>query len=251
MKVYLAAVHGFKGSSFDVLLEHKPRFILESFYYMTDDVLRYSKTKFCESFLLDSGAFTFMNSKKEKRNIDFYKFVSDYADFISQHDIKLFLELDIDSIVGYEEVKKLRQILEKKTEKKCIPVWHRSRGLGEYINLTKEYDYIAIGGIAMKVIKKSEYAIFAELLKIARNNNCKVHGLGLTGMTELKKYPFHSVDSTSWKMSYAFGNVCHFNGTEVKTYSKKTRVRQDCTQLLRVHNFKEWIKFSNYMDEGD
>ena len=53
-----------------------------------------------------------------------------------------------------KKLKKIRTKLEKGTNKKCIPVWHLSRGFDEFIKHTQEYDYIAIGGIVTKEIKK-------------------------------------------------------------------------------------------------
>ena len=40
----------------------------------------------------------------------------------------------------------MRKRLEAETKKKCIPVWHRSRGKENFIELCKQYDYVAIGG---------------------------------------------------------------------------------------------------------
>lgn len=64
----------------------------------------------------------------------------------------------------------MRAMLEKGTGKKCIPVWHKSRGLEEWRKLTKEYDYVAIGGIVTKEIKRKEYKYFSPMLSIAKEN---------------------------------------------------------------------------------
>ena len=36
-------------------------------------------------------------------------------------------------------------------------------------------------------------------------DKCKVHGLGITGKKVLQKYPFYSVDSTSWLVFQQYG----------------------------------------------
>ena len=58
MKIFLA------GTSVGerVLKEHKIDYILESFYSIEEWQIPYIKK--CKMFLLDSGAFTFMNSNK-------------------------------------------------------------------------------------------------------------------------------------------------------------------------------------------
>lgn len=138
-----------------------------------------------KNFLLDSGAFTFMNQSKN-HNINWDAYIEEYGNFINKYDIDLFFELDIDSIVGIDEVERLRYKLERITGKKSIPVWHVSRGHDYWLKMIKEYDYVAIGGIVTKEIKPKQYPIFTQLLKEAHIGNCKVHGLGFTNFNGIK-----------------------------------------------------------------
>jgi len=157
MKVYLSAV---KTVLTQNLLELSPEcknyspYFLESFAYMTEETEKMI-SKF-RDFLLDSGAFTFRNSVKDK-NIDWNKYVERYAEFIKKNDIEYFFELDIDSLIGYENVKKLRNKLEKITNKKCIPVWHFNRGKEDFLEMCDNYNYVALGGIVGSKKDKKEY----------------------------------------------------------------------------------------------
>lgn len=242
MKLFLAGTGGSK--LFEKYIKES-LYILESFYYIQKwQIPLIKKVKI---FLLDSGAFTYMNGK-DSRDINWNEYIENYADFINKYDIEYFMELDIDIVVGLEEVEKLRKKLEKLTNKKCIPVWHKSRGLDYWKKMIKEYDYVAIGGIVTGEIKKSEYDIFIPLLKMARQNNCKVHGLGLTSMEVIKKYPFYSVDSTSWTSGGRFGQLHHFNGKEIKSFSRKEKRMKDYRQVNR-HNLQEWVKFQEYANK--
>ena len=177
--------------------------ILESFYYA--DEWTEKAIPLLDKFLLDSGAFTFMSSSKT--HVDWDVYLNRYIDFINRNNVKQFFELDIDSIVGYEKVKDLRRVLEKGTGKRCIPVWHKSRGLAEWHKMTEEYDYVAIGGIVSREIKPNEYKYFTPMLEIAKKNKCKVHGLGFTNLRGMEKYHFYSVDSTAWTTGNRFGAV--------------------------------------------
>lgn len=129
-----------------------PRYILESFFYLKDWLfdLPFYRT---DNFLLDSGAFTFLNQKK-KAKPDWDLYVEKYAQAIVQKNIQFFFELDIDSIVGLAEVERLREKLERLTNRRCIPVWHRSRGKQYWLDMISEYDYVAVGGIVTKEIKQ-------------------------------------------------------------------------------------------------
>ena len=78
MKIFLA------GPSSKKFLENeysRCRYILESFYSMTDWLIPIIKN--CEFFLLDSGAFTFMNSKKGV-DVNFNDYLTKYIDFINE-----------------------------------------------------------------------------------------------------------------------------------------------------------------------
>jgi hypothetical protein len=221
-------------------------YILESYHYITKQEWMFPLFKEFKGFLLDSGAFTFMTSLKGK-SINWEEYVINYANFVKQHDIKLFFELDIDPIVGLKEVERLRDLLEKTAERKCIPVWHKSRGLEYWKKMCKDYEYVAIGGIVTQEIKRSEYDVFYPLLKIARENNTKVHGLGFTNLKGMGKYKFDSVDSTSWLSGNKFGAVYLFDGKTMQKQNKQAGQRVK-TNEVAIHNFSEWVKFSKYAE---
>jgi hypothetical protein len=195
-------------------------------------------------FLLDSGAFTFMNGKKSN-NFDDY--LTKYIHFINKYDIKYFFELDVDSVVGYEKVKQLRNRLERETGKRCIPVWHKSRGKEEFLKMCDEYDYVAIGGIVTKEIKKEEYPFFKWFITEAHKRKCKIHGLGFTALDDLKKYHFDSVDSTSWKSGGRFGQLHRFTNNTIKTITQKSK--RAVYKKIDENNFNEWVKFQKYAEK--
>jgi hypothetical protein len=246
LKLYLAGNDGNKKELFNIYL--KDIYILQSYYHMSSQKYMIPLLPHFKNFLLDSGAFTFLNLIKDKK-INWEEYVIKYGEFIKQHDIKLFFELDIDPIVGLKEVERLRDLLEKTSERKCIPVWHKSRGLDYWKQMCKDYDYIAIGGIVTQEIKRSEYDVFYPLLKIAKENNCKVHGLGFTNLKGLEKYKFYSVDSTSWLSGNRFGSVYMFDGKTMKKQNKKDGYRVKSTEVA-FHNFSEWVKFSKYAENN-
>ncbi len=249
MKVFLAGTTGHDN----LILKNRPKYVLESFYYIKEWQIELIKK--CDMFLLDSGAFTFMNGKKGK--IDWQGYIDSYINFINKYDVKYFFELDIDVVVGYENVKKITKYIEEKTSKKCIPVWHKGRGLEEWKRLTKEYDYVAIGGFVVKEIKPSEYRFIPNLLKIAKENNCKVHGLGFTNVKGMKKYRFYSVDSTNWTCGTRFANIYIYKSGDIKDILGSKRIKdlgyrfkKEAGAEITAHNLKEWLKFQEYADKN-
>lgn len=221
--------------------------ILQSYYSIPEWMIPIVKK--CNFFVLDSGAFTFMNTKKNKE-IDFNEYLEKYINFINENDIKYFFELDIDVVVGLKEVERLRKRLEEGTGKKCIPVWHKSRGKEYFVKMCKEYDYVAIGGIVTKEIRPEEYKYFKWFIDTAHSYGCKIHGLGFTNLKLLKYFNFDSVDSTSWLSGGRFGTMYHFNGKDLQVVDTGNRRRRsDINHIpLDIHNFYEWFKFQKYAE---
>lgn len=238
------SLHGGVGGYDPIIRKFKP-FILESFYYCDADTERL--LPYFGDFLLDSGAFTFMQGN-HNGVIDWEDYIERYADFINRNNIEKFFELDIDSVVGYSKVLEYRRKLERLTNKPCIPVWHKSRGGDEFIKMCDEYDYAAIGGIVAKEIKPEQYGAFPMMINQAHQRKCKLHGLGFTALNWLKKCHFDSVDSTAWTTGNRFGYVYRFNGkTMEKTEVPKGKRIGDSRKLALI-NYTEWIKFQKYAE---
>ncbi len=227
----------------------KPLYALETFCSGKKPCLQVLNCVGNDNFLLDSGAFTFMNSKKNISKDELCSYIDEYVSFINDFNIKYFFELDIDVICGYEKVKEIRAYLENKTKKRCIPVWHKSRGTDDYIETCKSYNYIAIGGFAIKEIPKKKWGSIKKYVSIAHRLNTKVHGLGFTP-TDLEKYNFDSVDSTSWKMHSIMGRkVCYFNGKQISTVDIKGNGKKVNIDKAIQYSFIEWVKYQHYMDK--
>lgn len=246
MRVYLASV---ADPHINLANVHtKPLYALETFYSGKKACLQVLNCVGNENFLLDSGAFTFMNSRKNVKKEELNVYIDEYIKFINDYDIKYFFELDIDVIVGYEKVKEIRSYIEKKTCKKCIPVWHINRGVDDYIETCKNYSYIAIGGFVIKEIPKSKWDNIKKYVKVAHRYNTKVHGLGFTPLN-LEEYNFDSVDSTSWKMHSIMGRkVCYFNGNRIVTNQINGIDKKVNIDAAIKYSFNEWIKYQYYMN---
>jgi hypothetical protein len=203
-----------------------------------------------EKHILDSGAFSALNGSVSK-SFNFDEYVKKYIAFIKYTNQKLFFELDIDPIVGYEKVKYYTKKIEDAIGIQPIPVWHKSRGKEEWFRLCEEYNYVAIGGIVTREIKQKEYDIFIPLLKIAKERNTKVHGLGFTKSSLLHKYKFHSVDSTTWNVGGKFGNVVVFDKNNLPTQRYKAdKTKKAKTNELNLYNFQQWVKFQKYAENN-
>jgi len=184
--------------------------------------------------------------------LDWDRYTEQYAEFIVHNNVKHFIELDIDVVVGLKEVERLRSKLEHLTGQKSIPVWHKSRGKEYFVDMCKEYDYVAIGGYANKEIPQAKFeAAFPWFINTAHEYKAKIHGLGYTSCANLRKYHFDSVDSTAWLYGNLGGYIYKFNPNNPNFFDK---VNVKAGQRLKPrpsaeHNFNEWRKLQMYANK--
>lgn len=247
MNLFLAGIPG-NAKRFviaDQMLDEKKLYILESFVYVDETTTRL--IPYFKGFLLDSGAFTFM--QQSPGSTDWEAYVHKYADYINANKVTQFFELDIDVLVGIKKVEQLRNLLEKLTGKQPIPVWHKGRGKDYFLGMAKDYKYIAIGGIVTKEILPVEHKYFPWFIDKAHEAGAKIHGLGYTNLRGLHRNHFDSVDSTSWLYGNRGGFVYRFNGKTMEKFQaaegKGLKSRE-----AAIHNFNEWVKFQDYAEKN-
>ena len=232
----------------NAIKQHKP-YILESFYYADETTERL--LPYFGDFLLDSGAFTFMQNSK--KGVAWEEYIERYAAFINRNNIEKFFELDIDSIVGYDKVLEYRKHLERLTNKPVIPVWHISRGIDNFYKMCDEYSYVALGGIVGERRSGTKYkqyhAAFPHFINEAHKRNAKIHGLGYTDLNGLTVNHFDSVDSTAWTTGNRFGFVYQFNGKTMIKHDVPKGKRLADSRKVALINYTEWIKFQKYAEK--
>lgn len=225
---------------------NKP-YILESFYYCDDYTKRL--LPYFGDFLLDSGAFTFMQGTSVV--VDWDGYIERYAEFIRKNNISKFFELDIDSVVGYDKVKPMRRKLENLANRQSIPVWHKSRGMDEFKGLAKDYSYIAIGASGQHdstwTRTPQGTRILRGMVDYAHEHNCRIHGLGYTSLANLKIIHWDSVDSTAWVSGNRFGSLFMFKDGKMDKVQVPMGKRLNAKKGA-LHNFTEWCKFQKWAD---
>jgi hypothetical protein len=242
MKVFLSALEASPEFYYINSKIDNYKYNLMSFYYIKKEEIFKEIIRKSELVLIDSGAHSFQKGKK----VDWVEYTKKYAEWIRQNDcdkILGYFEMDVDNIIGYENVLELRKILESVTDK-IIPVWHKNRGIEEFKKMCKDYQgrIIAITGFKNEDIQDHQYMMF---LKYAKKYNCKVHCLGMTRKKILDEVPFDFVDSSTWKQQAIYGRVGKNKVT--KEYSKVNRknVMLHCYldgMEMQEKYYKKWQK---------
>lgn len=220
----------------------KMKWNLMSYYYIKSNLpLAEYIRNHSEEILIDSGAHSFQKGKK----VDWVEYTKSYADFIKRFDtpnVVGYFEMDVDNIIGYDNVLELRKILESVSDK-IIPVWHKNRGVQDFKDMCKKYagKVIAITGFKNEDIQDHQYIMF---LKYAKKYGCKVHCLGMTRKKILDVVPFDYVDSSSWKQSGIYGRI-DGKGKVTREFSKVKRevvFRENYLVGMEMqdHYYKKW-----------
>ena len=254
LNIYLAGVNSQKWCVDEWLKSQEEKIIgknaidlsiLESYYY-ADEWTEWTIPRL-KNFMLDSGVFTMAYGSGMK--VDFDEYTDRYIEFINRNNVKLFFEMDIDDLAGLPKAEELRRKIERGTGKQPIPIFHKNRGKDYFVDMCKNYPYVAIGGIAGKgnMAKRKEYMpYFKWFIDTAHKYGAKIHGLGFTDLKALETINFDSVDSTSWTTGNRFGCIYRFNGRTMEKFDKKAGQRLADPRAVAINNFNEWVKFQHY-----
>lgn len=181
---------------------------LESYHYVgkgnVDEAIRHNGHK----IFMDSGAFSMFTLGID---VD----LDAYADYLvrSQDYIEIASNVDVigrgQEQGSYDNQKYLESL---KLPVRVCPV-HHARDHDSWLvkYLDEGYDYIFLGGM---VPETTGYLvdwldhIWDKYLALPDGSaRVKIHGFGLTTFELMERYPWFSVDSTSWVMNTMFGNI--------------------------------------------
>ncbi len=152
---------------------------------------------------LDSGAFSAFT---QGVSID----IQEYIAFIKQHldIISVYANLDV---IGDAEGTLRNQKIMERAGLNPLPCFHYGEPLKFLDYYLSNYEYLALGG--MVPIPNMELAGWLDDLfcnRICSSDGLprvKVHGFGLTSLKLMLRYPWYSVDSTSWVVTGRLGSV--------------------------------------------
>jgi hypothetical protein len=146
---------------------------------------------------------------------EFWAYVDKYAAFIKNHEEGLSIYANVDVIFNPKMTWEVQQYLEREWEIKPLPVVHHGtplKWLEKYLD--KGYEYIGLGGRAQDATQKDYLDWADESFNVicgqaSRLPLIKVHGFAVTAHPLMVRYPWYSVDSTSWLAFGGYGMCIH------------------------------------------
>ena len=142
---------------------------------------------------------------------EFWQYVDEYAEFIKTYKDFIDVYVNVDVIFNPELTWKVQRYLEDHHKLNPLPVFHYGENIKWLIKYMDNYDYIGIGGIGQDV-SADEYVNFGDrVFKIICDNKGeplrRTHGFAITTNRLVYRYPWYSVDSTTWALIAGYGGI--------------------------------------------
>lgn len=239
MKLYLAAIYSnnfdIGGSLYRRLTdgEKKQRdsasFLLESYHYVHKQKYVEKIRKDKRKIFLDSGAFSAFTKGVEIDLRAYCRYVQENIDILEVVEGQpLFSVLDGigDPLKTYQN-----QVAMERLGVRPLPCFHYGedeRYLEWYV---ANYDYITLGG--MVPISTPQVKLWLDriwekyLVDGAGHPKIRVHGFGLTTLSLMERYPWFSVDSSSWIQIANNGGLVLLDGRVISVSANSPRRKVD------------------------
>jgi hypothetical protein len=189
--------------------DNEAKNILESYHYILKPPFVDRIRNDGQKIFLDSGAFTAYMQKKEMHMDDYCDFVHRNKDIIEVVDDALCASV-LDGIGDPQKTWENQQYMESRGVRPlpCFHYGEDERYLDYYV---ANYSYITLGGmVPISTVQLHHWLdrIWEKhLTDGAGRPKTRVHGFGLTTIPLMERYPWFSVDSSSWQQSSSFGSI--------------------------------------------
>lgn len=206
MQIYFAgSIDAHCEASLSETLQNAYRRLLSYHYCINGghpmDGIQITKQK-AVNFFLDSGAFS---AWSQNTKVD----IHEYIDFIKQHEKYITVYANLDVIKDPRATLQNQRIMEKHGLQP-LPVFHIGSPIKYLKYYLKRYEYICLGvaGISNKtrLIPWLDYCFSLVCDEDGYPQN-RMHGFAVTGFRIMRRYPWYSVDSTSWVLSSRLGTI--------------------------------------------
>ena len=179
--------------------------VLESYHYFNKPEQAQRLRIAGERVFLDSGAFSAWSMGVKIDLPKYCRFILDNQD--------CFTVASVLDVIGSAEGTYYNQKEMERLGTRPIPCWHWGEPIeyGQYY--ANNYEYMALGGFGVtnrQGIRDWLDMVWEKVLcDGAGRARCKVHGFAMTAVPLMARYPWYSVDSSSWVQVSSVGKIMH------------------------------------------
>jgi len=153
-----------------------------------------------DKYFLDSGAYS---AKTLNKDID----INRYIEYIKKYgdNFEVFASLDV---IGNAEDSVKNLIYFENNDLHPLPTFHYGSHEKYLDYYADRYDYIGLGGMAGQGTGINQLTPWFQKI-FSKYQEKKFHGFGITNISLLKMFPWHSVDSTTYLNGSRYGHIIH------------------------------------------
>lgn len=261
MKIHLAGVPGAGSMGLckrERELDTKWKWRLWTYYWLIKNNGKMKRQKNKVDLFLDSGAFSALT---QGAKID----INDYINFIKEHEEVIDVYANLDVINSASKTWQNQKIMEE-AGLLPLPVFHYGedvKWLAKY--LEHGYEYIALGGLVggsnSALIRWVDPIWQDYLIDDQGMPKVKVHGFGMTSLKLILRYPWYSVDSTSWVVTGRMGGIMvprykngkwiyDENSWKISVSSRSPGIKNDPDYIHNLSPLKKKLVLSYIHEKG-
>jgi hypothetical protein len=225
--------------------------VLESYHYVGNQRYVDAMRREGAQVFLDSGAFSAHTLGVKISIEDYCNYIIRNRDII-RHEDNVCMASVLDGIGDDLKTWQNQQTMERlgACPLPCFHFGEDDRYLEWYV---ARYPYITIGGLVGKsnsdVIQWLDRIWERYMLDGSGKPRLKVHAFGVTRVELMERYPWHSVDSSSWIQSAIFGNV-YLPEFGPLSASSKAPARHDTGRHLTTLSAPEKAYVMKYLQDA-
>lgn len=123
-----------------------------------------------------------------------------------------------------------------------VPVVHAGEPWQLLADYCADHDYVALGGLAGAAMRSADPRVqrwLSRAFDVAADHGTRLHGFGLFDWRIVRRFPWHSVDSSVIGVSYRYGQVRAYDPYKIKW------------RLWNLHDPKAWGRWGWLVREYD
>lgn len=197
---------GSEQNPFIKMLSRSPaKRYMASLFFLSNPPRLFEDKRTDKSVIVDSGGFSARVAFKHIKLQDYIKFLDRFRSKSFRGNFFRCFNLDSNNLEeSLSNQKKLEAL-----GYNPIPVYHYSEYMSDNRELlddmVRDYDYIGIGGVAGMMLNEKQKKAYLDYVFYRTRDKVKVHGLGMSSIKPVERYPYYTIDSSTWLQNQKFG----------------------------------------------
>lgn len=226
---------------------------LESYHYIKTQRYVDSIREHGLKILLDSGAFSAHTLGAHIDLNEYVQYILRNEDIIERSETGQLFAVVLDAIDNAQHTYENQKAMER-LGVTPIPCYHQGEPEHYLETYVREYEFIMLGGMVgvatPQLMRWLDRVWERYLVDGSGAPRCRVHGLGMTSVELMDRYPWYSVDSSSWIQSASFGSVITMDMGTLSVSAKSPSRKMERAHVTTLPGIERDVVERNLAESG-